>query len=96
MNTTSSDGTLIPLSDCTLQTCDLSRSHFDYPPALPAAEAYLIYFAVFLVVQTLLGIWYKTWNLLAGVFSYLLLYILGFTAATKLHSNPFSDRWFSL
>ena len=90
------NGTLIPLSECTLQTCDLSRSHFDYPPKLAAAEAYIIYFAIFLLVQTLLGVWYKTWKLLAGAFSYLLLYILGYIAAAKLSSNPFSGEWFSL
>lgn len=87
---------LIPLADCTLQTCDLSRSYFDYPPLLPAAVAYLVYFGIFLVTQISLGFWYKTWSFLAGTLSYLVVYLLGFIAVIELHFNPFSQGWFSL
>ena len=92
----SSENTTIPLSSCSLQTCPLSRSHFAYPPNFAAAEAYIIYFVLFLVAQILLGVWYRTWALLAGAFSCLLLYTLGFIAAAELSSNPFNDSWFSL
>ena len=88
--------TSIPSSECSLQICDLSRSHFAYPPAYPAAEAYIIYFALFLILQIGLGVWYKTWRLIVGAFSCFLLYMLGFIAAAKLSADPFSDGWFSL
>ena len=91
-----SNGTLIPYSECTLQNCDLSRSPFDYPPLVSAAVAYLVYFAIFFVAHIFLGIWYKTWSFLAGVFSYLLIFLLGYVAVVKLHFNPFNGECFSL
>ncbi|MCJ1330646.1 hypothetical protein MMC10_007331 [Thelotrema lepadinum] len=91
------NNSLVPLSDCSLQTCDISRSHFaTEPPVFPAALSYIIYFALFLILQSGLGVWYRTWSLLAGAFSCLLLYTLGYVAAAKMTSDPFSDSWFAL
>ena len=90
------NGTLIPITECTLQTCNNSCSYFDYPPLLGSAIAYLVYFGIFFVVQIFLGFWYKTWSFLAGASSYLLVHLLGFVAAVELHFNPFNRGWFSV
>ena len=92
----SSNGTLIPTAQCTLQNCDISRSYFDSPPPLGPTVACIVYFGIFLVAQIFLGFWYRTWSFLAGVSSYLVLYLLSLVALIELNYNPFIQGWFSV
>jgi hypothetical protein len=75
------------------------NSAFMYPPSLGNGEALLIYFANFLVPQTLLAIKYlRGWNWLFfwGIFGFLTLEALGSIAYIKLHFTPVVGGWYSV
>lgn len=81
---------------CNLKTCPIKWAQVTYVPTLEGNSLYLALFSVFLVVQTFLGIRYKTWGFLTGMIGGLLLEILGYVARVKMHDNPFSGDWFKM
>lgn len=47
---------------CTLDTCPIGQSYYDYRPSLPMNIALLALFAVSLLLNLAQGIWYRTWT----------------------------------
>jgi hypothetical protein len=47
---------------CTLQTCDLSLSSFNYLPTVAGNSIYAAIFGLFILIQLFLGIKHKTWG----------------------------------
>jgi len=74
---------------CTLDTCPITEAYVYYVPSLAGNAFYLALFAIFLVLQLGLGIRYKTWGFLAGLFGGLVLEIIGYLGRVQLHNNPF-------
>lgn len=74
---------------CTLDTCPITEAYVYYVPSLAGNAFYLALFAIFLVAQLGLGIRYKTWGFLAGLFGGLVLEIIGYLGRVQLHNNPF-------
>lgn len=83
-------------SECTISTCPASFRQIEYTPSLGGNSFYLAIFALVLVAQLFLGIRYKTWGFVAGMFGGLTLEILGYISRVELHDNPFSDTWFKM
>ncbi|KAJ5628486.1 RTA1-domain-containing protein [Penicillium lividum] len=81
-NSTNSDS-------CTLATCLITEAYVYYVPSLAGNAFYLALFAVFLVIQLGLGVRYKTWGFLAGLFGGLVLEIIGNAGRLQMHDNPF-------
>ena len=79
----------IPDDDCTLGTCSLLQAHFLYLPSSAGNALFVAIFAIILFAQIGLGIRYKTWGFLGGMFGGLLLEIIGYAARIELHFNPF-------
>jgi len=84
----------IPDADCTLTACSLLQAHLQYVPSLAANALYLSLFAVMLGAQIILGIKYRTWGFLGGMFGGLVLEILGYVGRVQMHYNPFTDNPF--
>ncbi|MCJ1337027.1 hypothetical protein MMC09_002306 [Bachmanniomyces sp. S44760] len=80
---------IIPDDDCTLATCSLLQAHFLYLPSLAGNALFVAMFAIILFAQVGLGIRYKTWGFLGGMFGGLLLEVIGYAARIELHFNPF-------
>lgn len=74
---------------CTLQTCPISDAPIPYQPNLGANAFFLSIFAIALVVQLSLGIFYRTWSYLIGIGGGLVLEIAGYAGRIQLHTNPF-------
>lgn len=81
---------------CTIQTCPLEWAYLDYFPTYAGNLAYLVIFALLLVLQTGLGAWYRTWGFLVGMICGLLLEVLGYVGRLKLNKNPFEFDAFLL
>ena len=78
-----------PSDYCTLDICPLSEAYVEYVPSLAGNAFYLGVFAVLLVAQVVLGIRYRTWSYLAGLFGGLVLEIIGYAGRLQMHYNPF-------
>ena len=84
----------IPQYLCTLDTCCLWQSHFLYIPNYGANLFFLVFFAIFVIPQVGLGIWYRTWGFLVAMFFGLALEAVGYGSRIMIHNNPFADNPF--
>ncbi|CRL21241.1 RTA1 like protein [Penicillium camemberti] len=78
-----------PSDYCTLATCPLTEAYVEYVPSLAGNAFYLAVFAVLLVAQIVLGIRYRTWGYLGGLFGGLVLEVIGYAGRLQIHYNPF-------
>lgn len=75
---------------CTLETCCWQQAYVQYPPNLGGSVAYLIIFALFLVAQFGIGIFYRTWGFWIGMVCGLVLEVIGYAGRILIRSNPFN------
>ncbi|PYI11623.1 RTA1-domain-containing protein [Aspergillus sclerotiicarbonarius CBS 121057] len=78
-----------PSDYCTLDICPLSEAYVYYVPSLAGNAFYLAVFAALLIAQVGLGIRYRTWGYLIGLFGGLVLEIIGYAGRLQMHYNPF-------
>lgn len=78
-----------PSDYCTLDLCPLTDAYIDYIPSLGGNAFYLALFSLLLLLQTILGIRYRTWGYLAGLTGGLILEVIGYAGRLQMHSNPF-------
>jgi hypothetical protein len=86
----------IPPQQCTLTTCTLAEAEILYIPSLAGNAFFLAMFVLVLLAHTGLGIRYKTWGVLFGMFCGLLLEVLGYAGRVQLHYNPFKFGPFTM
>jgi hypothetical protein len=79
-----------PIESCTLASCSLKNAQVQYDPSLGGNAFYVSIFALAIFVQALLGIQYRTWSFLAGMFCGLILETVGYAARIQMHFNPFT------
>ena len=79
----------LPNAQCTLATCSRAQSFLNYSPNLAGNVLYLALFAAILIAQTGLGLWLRTWSFLAGMFSGLVLEVIGYAGRLIMRKNPF-------
>ncbi|KAF7895606.1 uncharacterized protein EAF01_009568 [Botrytis porri] len=79
---------------CTLTTCDLSLSSFEYRPTVVGNALFAGLFGVFCIAQVALGIKYKTWGYTLGIILGLLLEIMGYIARVLINIYPFNNDYF--
>lgn len=84
----------IPVANCTLATCCLVQSNFFYIPSYGGNIFFAIYFAMLLIPQLILGIYYKTWGYLVGLVLGLVLECIGYVARVQIHNSPFAANPF--
>ncbi|CAI7572993.1 unnamed protein product [Penicillium glandicola] len=78
-----------PSDYCTLDICPITEAYVYYVPSLAGNAFYLAIFTILLVFQLVLGIRYRTWGYLAGLFGGLVLEIIGYAGRLQMHYNPF-------
>lgn len=76
-------------TDCTLSTCSLLVSHWGYLPNVPSNYFFLVLFAVFFLVNIPLGLWKKTWGVLAGMTIGCAFEAAGTLGRIQAATNPF-------
>ena len=87
------DGSFVP---CDFTRCTLDDAWLGYAPDLGGNAFFIGLFGLLLLLQTGLGIRYKTWGFLVGMFGGLTLETLGYIGRVKLHFEPFTRDWFLL
>jgi hypothetical protein len=86
----------IPPKDCTLATCSLAEAQVNYQPSLGANALFLGIFVLLLLFHVGLGIKYRTWGVLVGMFGGAVLEIIGYAGRLLLRANPFSSAAFDM
>ncbi|TEY52903.1 hypothetical protein BOTCAL_0253g00060 [Botryotinia calthae] len=79
---------------CTLDTCDLSLSSFDYRPTVVGNAIYAGLFGLLCVGQLGLGVKFKTWGYMIAIILGLLLEVIGYIARILIHNSPFDNNYF--
>lgn len=77
----------IDTSLCTLSTCPIAWAQVDYDPTLAGNLIYLVIFAILFLAQGFLGIRYRTWGFLVGMFCGIFLEILGYVGRVMMHTT---------
>lgn len=83
------NGTIIPYSQCSIDTCSLSYAQVQYQPSESGNLAYLIIFAAVLFAQSVLGIIYRTWGFSISMVLGLVLEVIGYVGRVQMHNDPF-------
>jgi hypothetical protein len=86
----------IPPQQCTLETCTLAEAEVSYIPSLAGNAFFLAAFLVLLLVHTGLGVRYRTWGVLIGMFCGLVLEVIGYVGRVQMHYNPFKFDPFTM
>jgi hypothetical protein len=74
---------------CNISICDLTLAHFNYIPNLAGNALYTAIFALYIFMNVLLGIRYKTWGYMIAMCLGLVGEVIGYVARIMLHNNPF-------
>ncbi|KAH8821434.1 putative RTA1 domain protein [Xylogone sp. PMI_703] len=84
----------IPTEQCTLDTCSISQGQVTYDPNLGANLFFLIVFSLLLLLQIILGVYYRTWTYAIGLVGGMALELCGYIGRVKMHYNPFIESPF--
>jgi hypothetical protein len=76
--------------------CPVSRSLYGYYPSLPANAFFLALFAIFMVINAIIGTWKRTWTYLIAMFFGCLAQVIGYAGRIMMHSNPFNMNGFEM
>lgn len=83
-----------PDSNCTLDSCPIELSVFQYRPSLVANAVLLSIFGVLLCVHAVQGILLKTWGYMACMVAGCVLQMVGYGGRIMLYDNPFDFNAF--
>lgn len=75
---------------CNLDKCPAELSIFGYRPSLAANVVFLVLFALIGVVHTYLGVRWRSWGFLTGIWLGCIAEILGYVGRIMAWYNPFS------
>lgn len=76
---------------CTLETCDLSLSSFNYIPNLGGNAVFAAIFGACILGQLFFGIKYRIWGYMGAMILGLVLEVIGYAARVMLHNSPFNN-----
>jgi len=79
---------------CTLETCDLSMSSYDYIPTLAGNAIFTAIFGLLVLIHLFFGIKHKTWGYMFAIIAGLLLETIGYVCRVILNDTPFEHNLF--
>jgi len=86
----------VPYEDCTLELCPIIAAQLPYDPNLAGNALYLALFGFCFAVNSVLGIWFRTWSYMIAMLLGCLLEVLGYVGRVEMHYNPFPQNPFFL
>jgi len=92
MSTTTSSAApilTVPYDDCTLELCPIIAAQLPYDPNLAGNVLYLSIFSACLVINAVLGVWFRTWSYMIAMLLGCFLEVLGYIGRIQMHYNPF-------
>lgn len=84
----------VPSDLCTYTTCCLLQGQLNYVPSLGGNASYLSFVIILLVLQSILGVYYRTWSFSTWMVIGLLGEIVGYIGRIMLYENIFSFNAF--
>lgn len=81
-------------SDCTLATCPIDRAYVHYQHSIPANSFFIELFILLLLLQLILGLWYRTWSFPIATSCGLVLELIGYAGRLLLQQTPFNFSTF--
>jgi hypothetical protein len=82
--------------ECTLTTCSILQAQYTYDPSLSANAILASIFGLLLLIQLVLGIYYRTIGFSIAMSSGLILEIIGYIGRVQMHFNPFIQQPFMM
>ncbi|KAF8247465.1 RTA1-domain-containing protein [Wilcoxina mikolae CBS 423.85] len=79
---------------CTVDTCPIRESHYDYRPSLPMNSALLAIFAISLLLNIAQGIWYRTWTFAVALVLGNIAEVIGYVGRVKSYIDPWDMNAF--
>jgi len=79
-----------------LPNCPVQRTVYGYYPSLSANAFFCAWFGVFLLLNLILGIRYKTWTYMLALTLGCLTEIIGYIGRIMMHYNPWSVTGFQM
>lgn len=76
--------------------CTLADSIYGYYPSLAANAFFLAWFALFLILNLVLGLRYKTWSYMVAMCLACVAEALGYVGRILLHHNPYDSVGFEI
>src|ERR1700712_1352801 len=76
--------------------CPVQQSLYGYYPSLPANAFFLAFFAVCIIINTVLGTYKRTWTYLIAMFFGCLAQVVGYAGRIIMHDNPFNMTGFQI
>lgn len=82
--------------ECTLDTCSILQAQYTYDPSLAGNAILASYFGLLLLIQLLLGIYYRTTGFTIACCCGLILEMIGYIGRVQMHFNPFITQPFMM
>lgn len=91
-------GTIIfgPEATCTLDTCPIEWSIYQYRPSFAANITLLVLFGVVGIAHSYLGFRWRSWGFMVGMLLGCISEIIGYVGRILLRENPFSFNAFMI
>lgn len=77
-------------NECTLDTCPIDWTLYQYRPSLPANSALLAAFSLLFIIQVYLGIRWRSWGFMTGMLLGCACEVVGYAGRILLWDDPFS------
>jgi hypothetical protein len=82
--------------ECTLTTCSIVQAQYTYDPSLTGNAFMASIFGFLLLIQILLGIYYRTIGFSIAMSFGLILEMIGYIGRVQMHFNPFIQQPFMM
>lgn len=83
-----------PNENCTLSTCDITTSIYEYRPSIAASAVFITIFGISLVVHIYQGIRWRSWFFSSAMFMGCVAEMIGYGGRIIMWKNPFSFSGF--
>jgi hypothetical protein len=82
--------------ECTLTTCSLLQAQYTYDPSFTGNAFVASIFSLLLLLQLILGSYYRTIGFTIAMSCGLILEIIGYIGRVQMHFNPFIQQPFMM
>lgn len=85
-----------PDANCTLDLCPIEWSVYQYRPSLASSIAFIVLYALALLLHVYLGVRWRTWGYMVFMIHGCVFALIGYGGRIILYQNPFAFAGFML
>ena len=83
-----------PDANCTLSTCPLSASVYEYRPTIPGNSVIIALFGISMIIHIIQGVMYRSWIYMTVIVLGCISELVGYGGRIMLNQNPYSFNGF--